>query len=191
MLVTPYYNKATPKGLIQNFLATADATDKPIILYNVPSRTGCNITLPVYRELAKHERIVAVKEASGNLSAIAELFDECGDSYDIYSGNDDQIVPIMSLGGKGVISVLSNILPRETHEMTKLCLNGNFKDAAALQLKYLKLINALFCEVNPVPVKTAMAELGKCAVDMRLPLCEMEDANKQKLIGIMKQYGLL
>ena len=191
LLVTPYYNKATPKGLIQNFLATADATDKPIILYNVPSRTGCNITLPVYRELAKHERIVAVKEASGNLSAIAELFDECGDSYDIYSGNDDQIVPIMSLGGQGVISVLSNILPRETHEMTKLCLDGNFKDAAALQLKYLKLINALFCEVNPVPVKTAMAELGKCAVDMRLPLCEMEDANKQKLIGIMKQYGLL
>lgn len=191
LLVTPYYNKATPKGLIQNFLATADATDKPIILYNVPSRTGCNITLPVYRELAKHERIVAVKEASGNLSAIAELFDECGDSYDIYSGNDDQIVPIMSLGGKGVISVLSNVLPRETHEMTQLCLDGNFKDAAALQLKYLKLINALFCEVNPVPVKTAMAELGKCAVDMRLPLCEMEDANHQKLVGIMKQYGLL
>ena len=191
LLVTPYYNKATPKGLIQNFLATADATDKPIILYNVPSRTGCNITLPVYRELAKHERIVAVKEASGNLSAIAELFDECGDSYDIYSGNDDQIVPIMSLGGKGVISVLSNVLPRETHEMTQLCLDGNFKDAAALQLKYLKLINALFCEVNPVPVKTAMAELGKCAVDMRLPLCEMEDANRKKLVGIMKQYGLL
>ena len=191
LLVTPYYNKATPKGLIQSFLATADATDKPIILYNVPSRTGCNITLPVYRELAKHERIVAVKEASGNLSAIAELFDECGDSYDIYSGNDDQIVPIMSLGGKGVISVLSNVLPRETHEMTQLCLDGNFKDAATLQLKYLKLINALFCEVNPVPVKTAMAELGKCAVDMRLPLCEMEDANRQKLVGIMKQYGLL
>ena len=191
LLVTPYYNKATPKGLIQNFLATADATDKPIILYNVPARTGCNITLPVYRELAKHERIVAVKEASGNLSAIAELFDECGDSYDIYSGNDDQIVPIMSLGGKGVISVLSNILPRETHDMTQFCLDGNFADAAALQLKYLKLINALFCEVNPVPVKTAMAELGKCAVDMRLPLCEMEDANKQKLVGIMKQYGLL
>lgn len=191
LLVTPYYNKATPKGLIQNFLATADATDKPIILYNVPSRTGCNITLPVYRELAKHERIVAVKEASGHLSAIAELFDECGDSYDIYSGNDDQIVPIMSLGGKGVISVLSNVLPRETHEMTQLCLDGNFKDAAALQLKYLKLINALFCEVNPVPVKTAMAELGKCAVDMRLPLCEMEDTNHQKLVGIMKQYGLL
>lgn len=191
LLVTPYYNKATPKGLIQNFLATAEATDKPIILYNVPSRTGCNITLPVYRELAKHERIVAVKEASGNLSAIAELFAECGDSYDIYSGNDDQIVPIMSLGGKGVISVLSNVLPAETHKMTQLCLDGNFKDAAKMQLDYLKLINALFCEVNPVPVKTAMAAMGKCEIDMRLPLCEMEDANKQKLLGIMKQHGII
>ena len=125
LLVTPYYNKATPKGLIKNFLETADATDKPIILYNVPSRTGCNITLPVYRELAKHERIVAVKEASGNISAIAELIAECGDSLDVYSGNDDQIVPIMSLGGKGVISVLSNILPKETHDLTSFCLGGD------------------------------------------------------------------
>ena len=191
LLVTPYYNKATPKGLIKNFLETAEATDKPIILYNVPSRTGCNISLPVYRELAKHERIVAVKEASGNISAIAELIAECGDSFDVYSGNDDQIVPIMSLGGKGVISVLSNILPEETHMLTKLCLDGNFSGAAALQLKYLKLINALFCEVNPVPVKTAMAELGFCDVDMRLPLCEMEDANKAKLLAAMKEQGLI
>lgn len=191
LLVTPYYNKATPKGLIKNFLETADATDKPIILYNVPSRTGCNITLPVYRELAKHERIVAVKEASGNISAIAELIAECGDSFDIYSGNDDQIVPIMSLGGKGVISVLSNILPEETHNMAKLCLDGNFAEAAKLQLKYLKLINALFCEVNPVPVKTAMAELGWCDIEMRLPLCEMEDANKEKLMAAMKAHGIL
>ncbi len=191
LLVTPYYNKATPKGLIKNFLDTADATDKPIILYNVPSRTGCNISLPVYRELAKHERIVAVKEASGNISTIAELIAECGDSYDIYSGNDDQIVPIMSLGGKGVISVLSNIMPEETHRMTKLCLDGDYKSAAELQLKYLKLINSLFCEVNPVPVKTAMAELGWCDIEMRLPLCEMEDANKAKLIAAMKEHGLL
>ena len=191
LLVTPYYNKATPKGLIKNFLETADATDKPIILYNVPSRTGCNITLPVYRELAKHERIVAVKEASGNISSIAELIAECGDSFDIYSGNDDQIVPIMSLGGRGVISVLSNILPEETHNMTKLCLDGNFAEAAKLQLKYLKLINALFCEVNPVPVKTAMAELGWCDIEMRLPLCEMEDANKEKLMAAMKAHGIL
>ncbi|MBO5203467.1 MAG: 4-hydroxy-tetrahydrodipicolinate synthase [Clostridia bacterium] len=191
LLVTPYYNKATPKGLIKNFLETAEATNKPIILYNVPSRTGCNISLPVYKELAKHERIVAVKEACGNLSSIAELFAECGDSYDIYSGNDDQIVPIMSLGGKGVISVLSNIMPEETHRITELCLGGNFSGAAELQLKYLKLINALFCEVNPVPVKTAMAEMGFCDIEMRLPLCEMEDANKARLIAAMKEQGLL
>ncbi|MBO7249696.1 MAG: 4-hydroxy-tetrahydrodipicolinate synthase [Clostridia bacterium] len=191
LLVTPYYNKANPKGLIKNFLDTADATDKPIILYNVPSRTGCNISLPVYRELAKHERIVAVKEASGNLSAIAELFDECGDYFDIYSGNDDQIVPMMSLGGKGVISVLSNILPKETHDMCKYCLDGNFSEAAKMQLKYLKLINALFCEVNPIPVKTAMSLLGACDIEMRLPLYEMDDANREKLISVMKAYSLL
>ena len=191
LLVTPYYNKATPKGLIKNFLETAEATDKPIILYNVPSRTGCNIPLSVYKELAKHERIVAAKEASGNISYIAEVIAECGDSLDIYSGNDDQIVPIMSLGGKGVISVLSNILPEETHTLTKLCLDGNFSGATKMQLDYLKLINALFCEVNPVPVKTAMAELGWCDIEMRLPLCEMEDANKAKLIAAMKEKGLL
>lgn len=191
LLVTPYYNKATPQGLIKSFLATADATNKPIILYNVPSRTGCNITLPVYKELAKHERIVAVKEASGNLSAIAELFDECRDNLDVYSGNDDQIVPIMSLGGKGVISVLSNVMPEETHRLTQLCLDGNFSGAAELQLKYLKLINALFCEVNPIPVKTAMAELGYCDVEMRLPLCEMNADNKARLTGELKKLGLL
>ncbi|MBQ9086863.1 MAG: 4-hydroxy-tetrahydrodipicolinate synthase [Clostridia bacterium] len=191
LLVTPYYNKATPKGLIKNFIETAEQTDKPIILYNVPSRTGCNISLPVYKELAKHERIVAVKEASGNMSAIAELIAECGDSLDVYSGNDDQIVPIMSLGGKGVISVLSNLLPKETHDITQHCLDNNYTEAARLQLKYLKLINALFCEVNPVPVKTAMAELGFCSVEMRLPLCEMEDGNRAKLIAAMKEQGLL
>ncbi len=191
LLVTPYYNKATPKGLIKNFLDTAENTNIPIILYNVPSRTGCNITLPVYKELAKHERIVAVKEASGNLSAIAELIAECGDSYDVYSGNDDQIVPIMSLGGKGVISVLSNLLPKETHDICEFCLGDNYKAAAELQLKYLRLINALFCEVNPIPVKTAMAELGKCDIEMRLPLCEMEDANKAKLIAAMKAHNIL
>ena len=191
LLVTPYYNKATPKGLIKNFIETAEATDKPIILYNVPSRTGCNISLPVYKELAKHERIVAVKEASGNISAIAELIAECGDSFDIYSGNDDQIVPIMSLGGKGVISVLSNILPKETHNICQNCFDNNYSEAARLQLHYLKLINALFCEVNPVPVKTAMAELGFCDIEMRLPLCEMEDSNREKLINAMKEHNLL
>ncbi|MBE6666745.1 MAG: 4-hydroxy-tetrahydrodipicolinate synthase [Ruminococcaceae bacterium] len=191
LLVTPYYNKASQKGLIKSFLETADKTDKPIILYNVPSRTGCNITLPVYRELAKHERIVAVKEASGNLSAVAELAAECGDSLDIYSGNDDQIVPIMSLGGKGVISVLSNILPKQTHDMAQFCLDGDYASARELQLKYLKLINSLFCEVNPIPVKTAAALLGWCSEEMRLPLCEMEEANKARLIADMKAHGIL
>ncbi len=191
LLVTPYYNKATPKGLIESFLATAEATTKPIILYNVPSRTGVNITLPVYKELAKHERIVAVKEASGNLSAIAELIAECGDAYDVYSGNDDQIVPIMSLGGKGVISVFSGILPKETHDLCAACLAGDFKTGAELQLKYLKLMNTLFCEVNPIPVKTASALLGLCDGEIRLPLSQMEDANLQKLKAVMTEYGLL
>ena len=191
LLVTPYYNKATPKGLIKSFTAVADATDKPIILYNVPSRTGVNITLPVYKELAKHERIVAAKEASGNISAIAELIAECGDSLDVYSGNDDQIVPILSLGGKGVISVLSNVVPREVHDICQLYFDGKTQDSAKLQLKLLKLANALFCEVNPVPVKTAMGLLGLCGDEMRLPLCEMDDANREKLISVMKSYDLI
>ncbi len=191
LVVTPYYNKATPKGLIQNFLATADATNKPIILYNVPSRTGVNIPLSVYKELAKHERIVAVKEASGNLSAIAGIFAECGDALDVYSGNDDQIVPIMSLGGKGVISVLSGILPRETHEMCAACLAGDFKTGAAMQLKYLELINTLFCEVNPIPVKAASGLMGLCPGELRLPLCDPEPHNLEKIANVLKKYGLL
>ena len=191
LLVTPYYNKATPKGLINSFLAVADATNKPIILYNVPSRTGCNITLPVYRELAKHERIVATKEASGNISAIAEVAAELGDVLDIYSGNDDQIVPILSLGGKGVISVLSNVVPKETHDICRLWFEGKIREAAELQLKLLKLANSLFCEVNPIPVKTAMAMMGFCSEEMRLPLCEMESANKEKLAAVMKEYGII
>ncbi len=191
LLVTPYYNKASAKGLIRNFMETADKTNKPIILYNVPSRTGCNIPLSVYKELAKHERIVAVKEASGNLSAIAELAAECGDYLDIYSGNDDQIVPIMSLGGKGVISVLSHFVPKETHDMVYNCLEGNYAAARELQFKYLKLISALFCEVNPIPAKTAAAMLGWCSEEMRLPLCEMEEANKARLANAMKECGLL
>ena len=191
LLVTPYYNKASQKGLVKNFLDTAEKTNKPIILYNVPSRTGCNISLAAYKELAKHERIVAVKEASGNLSAIAELFDECGDYYDIYSGNDDQIVPIMSLGGKGVISVLSNLLPKETHDICELALNNNYTDAAAMQLKYLKLINSLFCEVNPIPVKAAVAAMGYCENYVRLPLTTMEKAHEERLLSLMKEQNLI
>ena len=181
LLVTPYYNKATPKGLIKSFMDTANATDKPIILYNVPSRTGCNISLPVYKELAKHERIVAVKEASGNISAIAELIAECGDSLDVYSGNDDQIVPIMSLGGKGVISVLSNVLPIQTQAMAKAALDGDFDTAASLQIELQPLIELLFCEVNPIPVKEAMHILGYDCGPCRLPLTSLSPENRKKL----------
>lgn len=191
LVVTPYYNKATPKGLVKNFIATADAVDKPIILYNVPSRTGCNITLPVYKELMKHENIVATKEASGNLSTIAQIADECGDYLDIYSGNDDQVVPILSLGGKGVISVFSNILPREMHELCQAWFDGDVNKSMRMQLDYLKLMNSLFIEVNPVPVKTACGMLGLCSEEMRLPLCEMEDSNRAKLEAILKDYKLL
>ena len=191
LLVSPYYNKATPKGLVKSFLAVADATDKPIILYNVPSRTGVNIPLKVYKELAKHERIVATKEASGNLSVIAEIRAELGDSLAVYSGNDDQIVPIMSLGGRGVISVLSNVMPKETHDMCRFCLDGDYKSAADLQLRLLKLINSLFIEVNPIPAKTACGMMGLCSDEMRLPLCEMEDANRAVLEAAMREVGLI
>lgn len=191
LIVTPYYNKATPKGLIKHFTAIADATNKPIILYNVPSRTGVNISLPVYKELAKHDRIVAAKEASGNISAVAALAEACGNSLDIYSGNDDQIVPILSLGGKGVISVLSNVVPKDTHDIVALWNEGKTKESLALQLKYLDLINALFCEVNPVPVKTAMGLMGLCADEMRLPLCEMEENNKERLATALRNHGII
>ena len=191
LLVTPYYNKATPKGLIKNFLETADKTNKPIILYNVPSRTGCNISLPVYKELAKHERIVAVKEASGNISTIAELIDECGDSFDIYSGNDDQIVPVMSVGGKGVISVLSNLLPGETSEMCHAFMRGETQKSLKMQLQYLPLINALFSEVNPIPVKAAMAAMGYCEDYLRLPLTPMEDEHRAALLACMRAENLI
>jgi 4-hydroxy-tetrahydrodipicolinate synthase len=191
LLVTPYYNKATPKGLIKSFLDTAEKTDKPIILYNVPSRTGVNITMPVYRELAKHERIVAVKEASGNMSQIAEIAAELSDDLAIYSGNDDQIVPILSLGGLGVISVLSNVMPKETHDICQKFFYGDVAASRELQLKYLELINNLFIEVNPIPVKTACGMMGLCSDLMRLPLCEMDDANKAKLAASMAKAGLI
>ena len=191
LLVSPYYNKATPKGLIKSFLDTAEKTDKPIILYNVPSRTGVNISMPVYRELAKHERIVAVKEASGNMSQVAEIAAELSNDLAIYSGNDDQIVPILSLGGLGVISVLSNILPKETHDICQEFFDGDVAGSRELQLKYLELINNLFIEVNPIPVKTACGMMGLCSDLMRLPLCEMEDATKAKLAASMAKAGLI
>jgi len=191
LLVTPYYNKATQKGLIAHFTATADICDKPIILYNVPSRTGCNLLPETVAKLAEHPRIVAIKEASGNISQIAELAAVAGDKIDIYSGNDDQIVPVLSMGGKGVISVLSNLLPAETSEMCHSFFRGDVKHSAALQCKYHALIDALFCEVNPIPVKAAMSAMGFCEDYLRLPLTPMEEANRQKLFALMKAEGLI
>lgn len=189
--ITPYYNKTSQKGLVKHFLTVADSVSIPNIVYNVPSRTGCNITLPVYKEIAKHPNIVATKEASGNISAIAKIFDEVGDLLDVYSGNDDQIVPILSLGAKGVISVLSNVMPREAHDICQLFFDGKIKESAALQLKLLKLINSLFIEVNPIPVKTAMSLMGFCSGAMRLPLCEMDEGNLEILREAMKSNGLI
>ncbi|MBQ7670716.1 MAG: 4-hydroxy-tetrahydrodipicolinate synthase [Clostridia bacterium] len=190
LLVTPYYNKATQGGLIKSFEAIADASDKPCILYNVPSRTGCNLQPKTVAALADHPNIVGVKEASGNISQIAEIAALCGDRIDLYSGNDDQIVPIMSLGGKGVISVLSNLLPAETSKMCRLCLEGNYPAAAKMQLEYLPLINALFCEVNPIPAKAAMHAMGFGANSLRLPLTPMETAHEEILLREMRARGI-
>ncbi len=190
LVVTPYYNKATQKGLIASFTKIADNSTKPIILYNVPSRTGCNILPKTAAALAEHPMIVGIKEACGNISQIAELISLVGDKMDVYSGNDDQIVPIMSLGGKGVISVLSNVLPKETSEMCAKFFRGDVAGAAKMQLDYIPLINALFSEVNPIPVKAAMSAMGFCENYLRLPLTPMEDENREKLITLMRKAGL-
>ncbi|MBR3592034.1 MAG: 4-hydroxy-tetrahydrodipicolinate synthase [Clostridia bacterium] len=190
LLVTPYYNKATQNGLIKSFTAVADVSTKPCILYNVPSRTGCNLKPETCAVLAKHPNIVAIKEASGDISQVAAISRLCGDNLDIYSGNDDQIVPVMSLGGKGVISVLSNLLPRETSQMCHAYLTGNVDTARDMQLKYLPLIDSLFCEVNPIPVKAAMSAMGYCDNYLRLPLTPMEDANEQRLLTDMHEAGI-
>ena len=190
LVVTPYYNKATQNGLVQSFSRLADLSTKPLILYNVPSRTGCNITPSTYARLAEHGNIQAIKEANGNISSIVETASLIGDRMDIYSGNDDQIVPILSMGGKGCISVLSNILPRETCEITRRWFAGDTAGAAQLQMKYLALVNALFCEVNPIPVKAAMAAMGWCENILRLPLTCMEAPNREKLLGLMRAEGL-
>lgn len=191
LVVTPYYNKATEKGLIASFTAIADSVDTPIILYNVPTRTCCNITLPVYRELSKHENIVAVKEASGNISAIAELFAECGDDFDIYSGNDDQTLPMLALGGSGVISVVSNIIPKEMMTLCKKWFDGDIIECRRLHKKYLKLMKMMFCEVNPIPVKTAAEIMKLCSAEMRLPMCEIGEDNRKKLEKLLDEYELI
>ena len=191
LLVTPYYNKATQKGLIQSFTAIADASTKPCILYNVPSRTGCNLLPATVAQLAKHPNIVGIKEASGNISQIAQVAHLCGDEIDIYSGNDDQIVPVMSLGGKGVISVLSNLMPAETSKICHDYLAGNTAAATAKQLELLPLVDALFCEVNPIPVKAAMAAMGYGENYLRLPLTPMEEAHAEELYALMKEQNLI
>lgn len=190
LVVTPYYNKATQKGLIKSFNIIADASTKPVILYNVPSRTGCNILPKTALALAEHPNIVAIKEASGNISQIAELAALVRGKLDIYSGNDDQILPVLSLGGKGVISVLSNVMPKETVAMCKKFFDGDVAGARDLQLDLLDLINALFCEVNPIPVKAAMAAMGFCENTLRLPLTPMEEQNEAKLLELMRQQGI-
>lgn len=191
LLVTPYYNKTSQRGLVKHFKAIADAVNIPCIVYNVPSRTGVNISLDTYKELAEVENIVATKEASGNISAVAKIIAECGDKLDVYSGNDDQIVPIMSLGGKGVISVLSNVLPKETHMITEYCLNNDFVSASKLQIEYLDLINKLFIDVNPIPVKEALNILGMNAGECRMPLCSMTESNVEALRNSMKAHNLI
>ena len=191
LLVTPYYNKATQKGLIESFKAVADVSTKPCILYNVPSRTGCNLLPESVAALADHPNIVAIKEASGNISQIAELAALVGDKIDIYSGNDDQIIPIMSLGGKGVISVLSNIMPKATQKMCMDYLEGRQDEALKAQLRLLPLVNALFCEVNPIPVKAAVAAMGYCENYLRLPLTVMEPEHEAKLLALMKAEDLI
>lgn len=191
LLVTPYYNKTTQKGLVKHFNAIADSVSIPCILYNVPSRTGVNIAPETVLELSKHPNIVGIKEASGNISFTAKIAATCPDDFAIYSGNDDMIVPILSLGGKGVISVLANVLPQETHDMVDFYLKGEVAKSTALQLKYLDLINSLFIEVNPIPVKTALNLLGMNAGVLRMPLCEMEDKNLAVLKRSLENAGLL
>ena len=190
LVVTPYYNKATQNGLVKTFTAIADASTKPLILYNVPSRTGVNIAPATYAKLADHPMIAAIKEANGDISKVVETAALVGDKLDIYSGNDDQIVPILACGGKGVISVLSNVVPKETSQICHTFFSGDVAGAMAMQIKYLKLTNALFSEVNPIPVKAAMAAMGWCEDYLRLPLTSMEDAHKAVLLQCMRDVGI-
>lgn len=192
LLVTPYYNKATQNGLKLHFKAIAEAISIPVVLYNVPSRTGCNIQPETAVWLARNvENIVAIKEACSNITQIGHLFAIANGDIDVYSGNDDQVVPILSLGGKGVISVLSNIAPQQTHDMVQKYLDGDVAGSAKIQLDAMNLVNALFCEVNPIPVKKAVELMGLCGGGVRLPLTEIEPANAERLANAMREFGLL
>lgn len=191
LVVTPFYNKATRKGLVRHYTAIADAVSKPVILYHVPSRTGVTCTADTYAALAKHPNIVGVKEAGGDLALVQKTRELCPADFTIWSGNDDETAPMMLLGGKGVISVAANVIPREMHELTAACLSGDFAAAGQMQLKLRKLCEALFWEVNPIPVKTALAMMGHCQEVFRMPMCEMEQPNREKLQAVLKEYGLL
>ncbi|MBD5644293.1 4-hydroxy-tetrahydrodipicolinate synthase [Clostridium botulinum] len=191
LVITPYYNKTTQKGLVKHFKAVSDAVNAPIIIYNVPGRTGLNIAPSTLKELCKDKNIVAVKEASGNISQIAQIKALCGDKLDIYSGNDDQIIPILALGGIGVISVLANVIPEDVHNMCELYLTGKVNEALKIQLDSLALTNALFIETNPIPVKTAMNLMNMKVGDLRLPLCEMNENNLEILKKELKAYNLM
>ena len=190
LVVTPYYNKATQNGLIAHYTAIADKVDKPIILYNVPSRTGCNLLPATVEKLAEHPNIRAVKEASGNMSQVVELFARCGDKIDVYSGEDGLTVPILAMGGKGTISVLSNVVPAQAVAMTDAFFAGDIARAARLQCEYLNLINLLFCEVNPIPAKAAVSAMGFGEEHIRLPLTPMEEGNRAKLLAEMRRLGV-
>ncbi len=191
LVVTPYYNKTTQRGLIRMYKTIADASTKPLILYNVPSRTGISLAPATVAELSSYPHIDAIKEASGNISAIADIAASVTEGFTIYSGNDDQIIPILSLGGQGVISVLSNLLPKETSAMVHAYLEGNIEQARTMQLQYLPLIHALFCETNPIPVKAAMALMGYGTNTLRLPLVTMETEHEAQLRARMQEVGLL
>ncbi len=191
LCVTPYYNKASQKGLIRHYNEIADATDLPVILYNVPSRTGCNILPETYYELSKHPNIVATKEANGDIVSVAKTRALCGDELDVYSGDDDQIVPIMSLGGIGVISVLSNVMPKTAHDICQLFFDGKIKEASDLQLSMISLVGALFCDVNPIPVKAALNMMGMDVGGYRMPLCETTDANLERIRNELIKHNLI
>ena len=191
LVVTPFYNKATQRGLIRHYTAVADAVTRPVILYHVPSRTGVRCTAETYAALAKHPNIAGVKEAGGDLALVQKTRELCPEDFYIWSGNDDETAPIMLFGGKGVISVAANVMPREMHELTAACLRGDFTAAGRMQLKLRKLCEALFWEVNPIPVKTALAMMGYCQEVFRSPMCEMEPENRERLRGVLAEYGLL
>ncbi len=191
LVVTPFYNKATQRGLVRHYTAVADAAEKPVILYNVPSRTGVKCTAETYAALAQHPNILGVKEAGGDLALIQKTREFCPEDFYIWSGNDDETAPIMLLGGKGVISVAANVAPDRMHDLTRACLEGDFVSAGRMQLELRALCEALFWEVNPIPVKTALALMGMCEEVFRLPLCEMEPENRERLAAVLQRYGLV